>query len=92
MNKNVSPTEVPYSYKVDNISNILHDTALSATYDFWIEFRADGYSAAANTQVAGCADRTDVFRGNLEFVNKWNNYSITEFSITPFLSQRSEQL
>lgn len=68
MNKNVSPTEVPYSYKVDNISNILHDTALSATYDFWIEFRADGYSAAANTQVAGCADRTDVFRGNLEFV------------------------
>ncbi len=68
MNKNNSPTEVPYSYKIDNISNILHDTALSANYDFWIEFRADGYSAAANTQVAGCADRTDVFRGNLEFV------------------------
>jgi hypothetical protein len=68
MNKNVSPTEVPYTYQVDNISNILHDTVLSANYDFWIEFRADGYSAAANTQVAGCADRTDVFRGNLEFV------------------------
>lgn len=68
MNKNNSPTEVPYTYKIDNISNILHDTALSANYDFWIEFRADGYSAAANTQVAGCADRTDVFRGNLEFV------------------------
>ncbi|WP_051230422.1 peptide-N-glycosidase F-related protein [Epilithonimonas caeni] len=68
MNKNISPTQVPYSFQVDNISNILHDTALSATYDFWIEFRADGYSAAANTQVAGCANRTDVFRGNLEFV------------------------
>lgn len=68
MNKNAVIKEVPYSYQVDNISNILHDTALSATYDFWIEFRADGYSAAANTQVAGCADRTDVFRGNLEFV------------------------
>jgi len=68
MNKNVSPTQVPYSYQVDNISNILHDSSLSAVYDFWIEFRADGYSAAANTQVAGCADRTDVFRGNLEFI------------------------
>lgn len=68
MNKNAAINEVPYSYKVDNISSIIHDTALSATYDFWIEFRADGYSAAANTQVAGCADRTDVFRGNLEFV------------------------
>ncbi len=68
MNKNATIKQVPYSYQVDNISNILHDTTLSATYDFWIEFRADGYSAAANTEVAGCADRTDVFRGNLEFV------------------------
>ncbi|WP_312825519.1 peptide-N-glycosidase F-related protein [Epilithonimonas sp.] len=68
MNKNATIKQVPYSYQVDNISNILHDTALSSIYDFWIEFRADGYSAAANTQVAGCADRTDVFRGNLEFV------------------------
>ncbi|SEQ80244.1 peptide-N-glycosidase F-related protein [Epilithonimonas lactis] len=75
MNKNAAITEVPYTYKVDNISNILHDSALSSTYDFWIEFRADGYSAAANTQVAGCADRTDVFRGNLEFV--------TSGSVTP---------
>lgn len=68
MNKNAAIKEVPYTYKVDNISNILHDTSLSSSYDFWIEFRADGYSAAANTQVVGCADRTDVFRGNLEFV------------------------
>ena len=69
MNKNAAIKEVPYSYKVDNISSILHDSNLSALYDFWIEFRADGYSAAANTEVAGCADRTDVFRGNLEFVS-----------------------
>ncbi len=68
MNKNAEIKQVPYSYQIDNISNILHDPALAATYDFWIEFRADGYSAAAQTQVAGCADRTDVFRGNLELV------------------------
>ncbi len=79
MNKNVSPTQVPYSYQIDNISKILHDTTLSSVYDFWIEFRADGYSAAANTQVAGCADRTDVFRGNLEFVSSGTNTSEPHF-------------
>lgn len=69
MNKNVMPTQVPYSYQIDNISDILHDSSLSSVYDFWIEFRADGYSAAAQTQVSGCANRTDVFRGNLELVS-----------------------
>ncbi len=69
MNKNVTPTQVPYSYQIDNISDILHDSSLSSVYDFWIEFRADGYSAAAQTQVSGCANRTDVFRGNLELVS-----------------------
>jgi hypothetical protein len=34
MNKNISPTQVPYSYQVDNISNILHDTSLASVYDF----------------------------------------------------------
>lgn len=69
MNKNINPTQTPYSYQIDNIAKILHDSAILSNYDAWIEFRADGYSAAANTQVAGCADRTDVFRGNLEFVS-----------------------
>jgi len=79
MNKNATLKQVPYSYQVDNISNILHDTALSDNYDFWIEFRADGYSAAANTEVAGCADRTDVFRGNLEFVSTGTATSESNF-------------
>ncbi len=79
MNKNISPTQVPYSYQVDNISNILHDTSLASGYDFWIEFRADGYSAAAQTQVSGCADRTDVFRGNLEFVTSGTATSSQNF-------------
>lgn len=79
MNKNISPTQVPYSYQVDNISNILHDTSLASVYDFWVEFRADGYSAAAQTQVSGCADRTDVFRGNLEFVTSGTATSSQNF-------------
>ncbi len=65
MNKNISPTTVPYTFRADQLSKILHDPTLMNTYDAWIEFRADGYSAAANTQVVGCADRTDVFRGTL---------------------------
>lgn len=69
MNKNYSPTSVPYTYRIDNLSALIHNPALAAVYDFWIEFRADGYSAAANTQVAGCAGRTDVFRGSLELVS-----------------------
>ncbi|MFN3021735.1 peptide-N-glycosidase F-related protein [Chryseobacterium sp. TY3] len=69
MNKNKTPTTVPYQFKTDNLANLLHDTSITQNYDFWIEFRADGYSEAANTQVAGCAGRTDVFRGNLRFVS-----------------------
>lgn len=69
MNKNIAPTSTPYSFKLDNFSKIIHNPTLAAAYDFWIEFRADGYSAAANNEVAGCAGRTDVFRGNLEFVS-----------------------
>ena len=69
MNKNVAPTSTPYSFKLNNFSKIIHNPTLAAAYDFWIEFRADGYSAAANNEVAGCAGRTDVFRGNLEFVS-----------------------
>lgn len=69
MNKNKSPTSVPYTYQIDNISDIIHNPTIQSQFDFWIEFRADGYSAAANTQVAGCADRTDVFRGTLEFTS-----------------------
>ncbi len=79
MNKNVSPTEVPYTYRIDNIAKILHDSALMATYDAWIEFRADGYSAAAQTQVAGCADRTDVFRGTLELVSEGTAQTANSF-------------
>lgn len=69
MNKNISPTSTPYTFKLNNLAKIIHDPVLAATYDFWFEFRADGYSAAANTQVAGCANRTDVFRGNLQLVS-----------------------
>jgi len=79
MNKNISPTSIPYKYQANNIVNILRDPIIMQNYDAWIEFRADGYSAAANTQVTGCADRTDVFRGNLKFTSTGEASSTDNF-------------
>lgn len=67
MNKNISPTEVPFHFKIDNVSEIFKDANLNALYDFWIEMEVFGVPYAANTQVPGCAGRNDVFEGTLEF-------------------------
>ncbi|MEO5777732.1 MAG: peptide-N-glycosidase F-related protein [Flavobacterium sp.] len=68
MNMNISPTEVPYTFTVDNVAKILKDSALNAAYDFWVEFEVFGVPYAAQTQVAGCSGRTDVFYGTMDFV------------------------
>lgn len=69
MNKNLSPDEVPYTFSVNNLSKILNDPALNQAYDFWVELEVFGVPYAANTQVAGCAGRNDVFFGTLKFVS-----------------------
>lgn len=68
MNKNVSPTQVPYTYDVDNLYAVFSNTALRTAYDIWVELDVFGVPYAANTQVAGCANRNDVFAGTLTFV------------------------
>lgn len=67
MNKNINPTEVPYHYTLDNVSEIFSDTELLADYDIWVELEVFGVPYAAQTQVAGCAGRIDVFEGTLVF-------------------------
>lgn len=69
MNKNIEPTEVPYTFSVDNVAQIFKDPALLANYDIWAELEVFGVPYAAQTQVAGCAGRIDVFHGTLEFVS-----------------------
>ena len=69
MNKNISPTQVPYTFSVNNVAAIFKDPALLELYDFWVELEVFGVPYAANTQVAGCAGRNDVFYGTLEFVS-----------------------
>ena len=68
MNKNVPPNLVPYTFSVDNVAKILKDTALNSQYDFWMEFELFGVPYAANTQIAGCAGRNDVFYGSLNLL------------------------
>jgi hypothetical protein len=68
MNKNVAPNLVPYSFTINNITKILKDSYLNSIYDFWIEFELFGVPYAANTQIAGCSGRNDVFYGTLNFV------------------------
>jgi len=67
MNKNVNPKTVPYDYDIDNIALLLKDTGITNNFDIWIELELFGVPYAANTQVAGCAGRNDVFYGSLMF-------------------------
>jgi Peptide-N-glycosidase F, C terminal/Peptide-N-glycosidase F, N terminal/Secretion system C-terminal sorting domain len=76
MNKNLSPTEVPYTYQVDNLYSVFSDTVLRNAYDIWVELDVFGVPYAANTQVAGCAGRNDVFAGTLDFVT-YNDPSVS---------------
>lgn len=69
MDKNKQPDEVPYTYEIDNVTQIFHDATLAAEYDFWVELELFGVPYAANTEIAGCSGRSDVFFGTLEFVS-----------------------
>lgn len=65
MDKNKKPDTVPYAYRVDYLSQILRDDSLRSKYDMWMELELFGVPYAANQQIAGCAGRSDVFKGTL---------------------------
>lgn len=87
MNKNRTPSEVPYTYNVSNLYNIFHDTALRSMYDLYMELDVFGVPYAAQTQVAGCANRIDVFSGTLTFFSTDTGATPTDSNtIIPILS------
>ena len=90
MNKNVSPTEVPYTYDVDNLYSVFSNLALRNIYDIWVELDVFGVPYAANTQVSGCSARNDVFAGTLNFVT-YNDPGITATysNIVPLLDSNN---
>jgi hypothetical protein len=67
-NKNIQPDTVPYTFNIDNVALLLKQESITSEYDIWIELSVFGVPYAANTQVAGCSGRNDVFKGKLEFV------------------------
>lgn len=86
MNKNVNPTSVPYTFVVNNIAAILKSSELNALYDFWLELEVFGVPYAANTQVAGCSGRNDVFMGKVDFVTNAPNSAFDPNTIIQPLS------
>lgn len=78
MNKNNQPDAVPYHWDISFLAPMLHDHALRDSMNLWLEFHLEGVPYAANTQVAGCAGRNDVFAGTLEIVSN------TAHSTSPF--------
>jgi hypothetical protein len=67
MDKNKTPSSLSYTYDISNVAALLKETSLNANYDFWVELQLFGVPYAANTEIAGCAGRNDVFYGSLEF-------------------------
>lgn len=67
MDMNKEPSTVPYKYNMDYMSLILRDRELREKYDLWLEYELFGVPYAANEQIAGCAGRSDVFKGTLDF-------------------------
>lgn len=72
MNKNLKPDTVPYNYDLSNMVQILKDKKINDSFDFWIELSVFGVPYAANTQVAGCAGRKDVFFGTVDLITNDN--------------------
>ncbi|MBB6370738.1 peptide-N-glycosidase F-related protein [Chryseobacterium shigense] len=87
MSKNRTPTEVPYTYDLSNLYSIFHDTALRTAYDMYMELDVFGVPYAAQTQVAGCAGRIDVFSGSLTFFSTDTGATPTDYNtLVPILS------
>lgn len=87
MNKNRSPLEVPYTYNLSNLYNVFHDTALRNTYDLYMELDVFGVPYAAQTEVAGCSGRNDVFSGTLTFFSTDTGATSTDYNqLLPLLS------
>jgi len=87
MSKNRSPLEVPYTYDLSNLYSIFHDAALRTAYDMYMELDVFGVPYAAQTQVAGCAGRIDVFSGSLTFFSTDTGATPADYNaVVPILS------
>jgi len=85
MDRNRQPDEVSYEYDVDGLVPVLHDAELRAQFDLWFELELFGVPYAANDEVAGCANRSDVFRGTLRLTSDSSATAPLFDELTPLL-------
>ena len=92
MNMNKEPKVVPYSYEINYLSSLLRDKDLRAKYDLWLEFELFGVPYAANEQIRGCAGRSDVFAGTLEFVTNQPAEATQGNILVPIVMKKPEYI
>ena len=93
MDKNKQPDTVPFTYRMDYVSYIFRDAALREQYNYWVEFELFGVPYAANTQIAGCEGRNDVFFGTLDFVTSASALGPTEENVlAPIVMKKPEYI
>ncbi len=92
MNKNKQPSSVPYTYDISYLSTLLRDRELRDVHDFWLELEVFGIPYDANKKIAGCADRNDVFAGNLELVTDSPAAPTTGNVLVPIVIKKPEYI
>lgn len=75
MDMHEEPSAVPYVFEIDNVAQIFHDETITSVYDLWVELEVYGYQGGpgqggAAVEIPGCAGRSDVYMGSLEFVSE----------------------
>lgn len=83
MNRNQKPDEVTYRFTADNLVPVLHNAQLRAQFDLWFELELFGVPYSANKEVAGCANRNDVFNGRVTLESDSNVAAATFDELTP---------
>ncbi len=90
MNKNRNPQEVPFVYSLPGVELILNDPALREKYDIWVETDLFGVPYAANTQIAGCKNRNDVFEATTVFVSEGTPAPADNHILVPIYTRKQE--
>lgn len=87
MHKNKLPNTVPYAFNLDHLVGLFHDENYRENYDYWFDLFVFGVPYAAQTEVVGCSNRNDVFKGTLDLVTSAEGAAQDDFYILPLATK-----
>lgn len=90
MDKNLPPDRASYHFRVGRVAHIMHDPKLRAAYDYYLELEVFGVPYSANSTVAGCQGRSDVFAGTLKLTSERPAAEAEGHTLIPLVFKRSE--